>query len=62
VTLTTLSPDSDVKRIVLKDFKEVPDLSFADMSHGWASTHSGMLATSDGGVSWTGITPTRIEH
>ncbi|MBI3478497.1 MAG: hypothetical protein HY010_22445 [Acidobacteria bacterium] len=59
VTLTVLSPASDMKRIVLNSFKEIPDLSFADLSHGWASTHSGLLATSDGGVSWTVITPAK---
>jgi photosystem II stability/assembly factor-like uncharacterized protein len=33
------------------------ELSFADISHGWASTSLGLLSTADGGVTWTDITP-----
>ncbi len=33
------------------------NLSFANPSHGWASTSEGLLSTQDGGTTWMDITP-----
>jgi photosystem II stability/assembly factor-like uncharacterized protein len=62
VTLTIVGPGNDVKRIDMHGFRQPPTLSFADASHGWASTANGLFSTIDGGVSWTEITPTRTRH
>lgn len=40
-----------------KRFNIVFALSFADPSHGWASTGRGLMATADGGATWNEITP-----
>ena len=39
--------------------KNVRDMSFIDVSHGWVLTAAGISSTSDGGSSWTDITPSR---
>jgi photosystem II stability/assembly factor-like uncharacterized protein len=62
VTLTIVGPGNDVKGIEMDGFRQPPTLSFADASHGWASTTNGLFSTTDGGVSWTEITPTRTRH
>ncbi len=59
VTMAVASPNTEVRRITLSTFKEVPDISFADATHGWASTHSGMFSTNDGGATWIPIAPTK---
>ena len=60
VTLAIVDPNNDIKRVPLEGFREAPNLSFADASHGWASTQNGIFTTSDGGTSWIQITPGQI--
>jgi photosystem II stability/assembly factor-like uncharacterized protein len=62
VTLALVSTDGEVGWIRSGRFKEPPDLSFADKSHGWASSRNGMFSTTDGGASWTEVTPARTTH
>jgi photosystem II stability/assembly factor-like uncharacterized protein len=59
VTLAIVAPNNEVRRMTLGGFKEAPDLSFVDTSHGWASTQNGMFSTTDGGASWIQITPSQ---
>jgi photosystem II stability/assembly factor-like uncharacterized protein len=40
---------------------ELTQVAFTDCSRGWAAGPSGLLSTSDGGESWTDITPPKVE-
>jgi len=56
--LASVAPSGAMSHIKLSGaLKAVSSLSFADHLHGWAATLHGMYSTSDGGATWTDITP-----
>lgn len=57
IKLAVVGTGGETRQTPLKGVKVLPSLSFADVLHGWVATDTGILSTSDGGVSWVEISP-----
>ena len=55
-TLTLVAPGGEARKVATDAFRLVRDLSFVSASEGWAQAES-LFSTSDGGASWTNISP-----
>jgi photosystem II stability/assembly factor-like uncharacterized protein len=58
MALARITPDGRVETAPASPFRTLPwQLSFSDAQHGWAYAGGGVLSTSDGGETWTDISP-----
>jgi len=56
-TLFTIGPHGDRSEVNITNLGPVSEISFAEQLSGWALTSEGLFSTSDGGQSWTNISP-----